>query len=549
MHETVCNPVSGHCSPHRPMFNDIGYIINATMTAQDASDAINSLSDQERYTLLKHHFLPTPNYEFRSKLQYGRNRRCSRDFNKLYPWLVYSDKLDSVFCIHCALFAKSRQQLSQLVNIPFNNWSKFKEKMDSHAKHSYHKESLAESKAFESKMERPNTTLPRIINHELQQRTQENRKILRHVIAALLFCARQCIGLRGTNESIENISSNPGNFLAFLKIKSEDDEVLKRHLEHPKNKNVTYISPQIQNELIEVMGNGVARDLVEEIIEAGQYTIMADEVTSHNKEYMPLCVRFVDKECNIREEFLEFVLVERITGKYLATTIIDVLNRHQIPLNLMRGQCYDGAANMSSDRCGVQKFIMEEAPMAPYTRCNSHALNLVIVHACKNTDITHTLTKMKEVCIFFKYSPKREGLLEAIIKQGAPSAERRKPMLDLCKTRWAERHQAYEHFYQAYVFIVEALEYISHGLHKQKYNLDVFEGTWDANSKKDACSLLHAITDFGFVCVFMILYQGLSELAGISVKLQQKALDVYNAFSKVCIPHLPIMAIKFFEKV
>lgn len=98
--------------------------------------------------------------------------------------------------------------------------------------------------------------------------------------------------------------------------------------------------------------------------------------------------------------------------------------------------------------------------MAPYTRCNSHALNLVIVHACKNTDITHTLTKMKEVCIFFKYSPKREGLLEAIIKQGAPSAERRKPMLDLCKTRWAERHQAYEHFYQAYVFIVEALEYI-----------------------------------------------------------------------------------------
>ena len=99
-------------------------------------------------------------------------------------------------------------------------------------------------------------------------------------------------------------------------------------MEHPKNRNVTYISPQIQNELIEVMGNGVARDLVEEIIEAGHYTIMADEVTSHNKEYMPLCVRFVDKECNIREEFLEFVLVERITGKYLATTIIDVLNRH-----------------------------------------------------------------------------------------------------------------------------------------------------------------------------------------------------------------------------
>lgn len=44
------------------MFNDIGYIINATMTAQDASDAINRLSDQERYTLLKHHFFSEVSY-------------------------------------------------------------------------------------------------------------------------------------------------------------------------------------------------------------------------------------------------------------------------------------------------------------------------------------------------------------------------------------------------------------------------------------------------------------------------------------------------------
>lgn len=41
---------------------------------------------------------------------------------------------------------------------------------------------------------------------------------------------------------------------------------------------------------------------------------MVDEVTSHNQEWMPLCIRFVDKECNIREEFVQFSKLTRITG-------------------------------------------------------------------------------------------------------------------------------------------------------------------------------------------------------------------------------------------
>lgn len=42
-----------------------------------------------------------------------------------------------------------------------------------------------------------------------------------------------------------------------------------------------------------------------EVKNAQIYTFMADEVTSHNVELMPLCVRFVDKDLNIREELLE----------------------------------------------------------------------------------------------------------------------------------------------------------------------------------------------------------------------------------------------------
>ena len=69
----------------------------------------------------------------------------------------------------------------------------------------------------------------------------------------MLFCGRQCIGLRGSDENVTH-NGNPGNFLACLKVLGQYDDNIKRHLEHPKCKNGTYISPQIQNELIDIIG-------------------------------------------------------------------------------------------------------------------------------------------------------------------------------------------------------------------------------------------------------------------------------------------------------
>ena len=44
---------------------------------------------------------------------------------------------------------------------------------------------------------------------------------------------------------------------------------------------------------------------------------MVDEITSFNNELMPLCVRFVDANNKIREEFLLFSLLTHVTGEPL----------------------------------------------------------------------------------------------------------------------------------------------------------------------------------------------------------------------------------------
>lgn len=46
---------------------------------------------------------------------------------------------------------------------------------------------------------------------------------------------------------------------------------------------------------------------------------------------MSLCIWFVDENNGIREEFVENVQIQEITGKHPTTTILDILNRKHIP--------------------------------------------------------------------------------------------------------------------------------------------------------------------------------------------------------------------------
>ena len=64
----------------------------------------------------------------------------------------------------------------------------------------------------------------------------------------------------------------------------------------------------IRNRIIEIIGQDIIlKNLLEEIKAAKLYSIMADEVTSHNKEQLALCARLIDKNNNVREDFIAFI--------------------------------------------------------------------------------------------------------------------------------------------------------------------------------------------------------------------------------------------------
>ena len=66
------------------------------------------------------------------------------------------------------------------------------------------------------------------------------------------------------------------------------------------------------------------KDLIDEIKTAKLFTILVDEVESHQVEQLPLCIRFVDDKKNIREEFLEFGKC-KVTDEDIANQIIHII--------------------------------------------------------------------------------------------------------------------------------------------------------------------------------------------------------------------------------
>ena len=151
-------------------------------------------------------------------------------------------------------------------------------------------------------------------------------------------------------------------------------------------------------------------------MEAGAQYISADEVTICNDKILSICLRYVNNDNESCEIFIEFVELERIAGEAIGNAIIKFYNHIGVEIAECRGQCYDDAANMQSQKKSAASYVLKESPKEIVTHYCSHNLNLSLTSSCKNSEIDNVLKTYKAITIFFNISPKREGLLEHIVK-------------------------------------------------------------------------------------------------------------------------------------
>lgn len=135
----------------------------------------------------------------------------------------------------------------------------------------------------------------------------------------VIFLGKQNLSLRGHRErplflraaAIDEEVSNQGNFLELVEVLAKYDLVLREHItrdEFKKKNSISYLSPEIQNEFIEVLGGEVKRKILQKVKEAKYYSIILDSTPdADHKAQTSQILRYVSidgDDVKIEESFV-----------------------------------------------------------------------------------------------------------------------------------------------------------------------------------------------------------------------------------------------------
>ena len=104
-----------------------------------------------------------------------------------------------------------------------------------------------------------------------------------------------------------------------------------------------------------------------------------------------------------------------------------------------------------------QSSVLSSLMRRMFTATRIPVLNLAIGNACEMQPTRNMMGTLKEVCIFFKYSPKRHAKLKRNIQERYPESLRSQ-LVNLCKTRWVARHDALEVFGDLYTAVIATFQ-------------------------------------------------------------------------------------------
>lgn len=334
------------------------------------------------------------------------------------------------------------------------------------------------------------------------------------------------MAFRGHRETFNDTYN--GNFLSDVFLLAEYDDVLKQVVNLPQG-TIKYLSPQIQNEIIDILGKNLEISLLKPVLESPFYSIIVDTTQDTAKvDQLSFTVRYVKihnssfagenskckTEIKIVESFLGFCKVEGQSAEELTSQILNIISNFGLNIQKCRGQGYDGASTMSVIYSGVQTRIKEIEKNALYIHCAAHNLNLVINDAMSGVqEISNFFAILQEVYLFFGLSINRWNILTHITGESKVTLKKLNP------PRWAGRVLSCIGLKMRFLDVIKALDKINFESLKKE-------------ERDQAFSLKKKIESFEFI-VTLILVTKVLEITDIPSKQLQAIRQDLGQASKL----------------
>ena len=112
---------------------------------------------------------------------------------------------------------------------------------------------------------------------------------------------------------------------------------------------------------------------------------------------MTLVLWYIDSNLYVQEDFISFVHCKiDLTGKNLASFLIEKVVSFVLEIENCRGQVYDGAGNVAGPKSGLAAEITRLNSKALYMHCFNYKLNLSVANAFKITNVQNFLIIHKQ---------------------------------------------------------------------------------------------------------------------------------------------------------
>lgn len=171
-------------------------------------------------------------------------------------WLIYSKSKDVAYCFCCRIFnVKSTSHMTSKLCKPegFNSWRRCSDALRKHERSEDHISSFTKWVELKQRLQK-NCTIDDVNEARISQEKKHWRDVLTRIIAAVEFLAQTNSAFRGSSSKI--YQPDNGNFLKLIEMIASFDAAMKEHLRRIRDDETHchYLGPQIQNEVIEMLG-------------------------------------------------------------------------------------------------------------------------------------------------------------------------------------------------------------------------------------------------------------------------------------------------------
>ncbi|KAJ8897341.1 hypothetical protein PR048_002687 [Dryococelus australis] len=432
-----------------------------------------------------------PLYQFPATKTNKSMLKFQHSWLQKWNWLAYSKNSNGGFCKYCVLFASDcvgkgyHQTTGTFVGSPFRRWKVAAEKFEHHSKAGYHKTCVLAPENFLKVYRMRHLKQATLINHPLVKieensldkclggryirvacfkcltqytgkqedvatpfwTTKDGKKkksitALKPIVETIIFCGENELPLRGDDSGpipLENPQKNMENSGLFSGTRH-------RHLTHC-SRNATYVSPEIQNEVIGICRKLIQKKIISEIKNAECFAILGDETLDvSGQEQFSLCIREISNEDHpvLREDFVAFFqYIKHFCGEYIAGKISKLCGDLGLEMTKLVGQGYNGAANISGSLSDVKTRMQEMYPKS-----------------LSVPSVTNALGVVKQTATLFQFNYQAASVLKNNIAKLLLDSKNAR-LLGLCEIRYVERHEAVNTFVELLPAIVPSLQNLS----------------------------------------------------------------------------------------